>query len=85
MDEVLGRPLFVKKGDPQGQMGFRRVEAILYVHETEIGTWEFLTHWANTPSTDDSWEPSASFLHGCSQHWLEICWNNHIDVSLMEA
>ena len=27
----------------------------------------------------------ASFLHDCSQPWLDFCWNINIDVSLLEG
>ena len=27
----------------------------------------------------------GDFLHDCSQPWLDFCWNNNIDVSLMKG
>ena len=86
-EEVQGRgfPLRYHRGDPAGQrLEPRRVERVLRHRFRRDGALEFLTHWAGTPEHESSWEPVGSFLAGCSQPWLEYCWERNVGVELFE-
>ena len=47
--------------------------------------YEFYTHWAGTPESEDTWEPAMTFIAGCNSDWLEFCWANNVEVGVVEA
>ena len=86
-DQVYGiaRPLFYKKGDSGYAQKQRQVEYIRDCQLNHRGEPEWLTHWANTQPSEDTWEPAATFLTGCSQPWVDYCRANNLEVGLLAS
>ena len=43
---------------------------------------EFLIHWEGSTPVEDTWEPTASFVHIRSREWRDYCDQHQIPISL---
>ena len=86
VDEELGvgKPLAYRRGESDQPSG-RKIEKIRARRLNHRGESEFLTHWAGTPDSEDTWETTSTFLSSCSPEWLQYCWDNNVGVDIVEA
>ena len=86
VDQVfgIGRPLTYRRGEGDIPSG-RVVEKIRSCRLNDKNEYEFLTHWAGTPESEDTWEPAMTFISNCNAPWLEFCVDNNVEVGVVEA
>ena len=88
-DEIMGTgvPLYYHQGGTKStnknDVGEEDVVGAIKRHRIRDGKIEFLVRWKGARDTEESWEPSSSFITTVSSKWMEYLTKNGLEVNVL--
>ena len=61
------------------------VEEILNHRRKKDGTWEFLTQWEGTTSSEATWEPAKKFVINYCRKFVDYLKSHRLDMGVSEV